>query len=166
MSSGGNCRRRCAQRDRKEIDTAHQPELDIYRRELPILLLLDPLMDVAEDPLVDVPLEPTTGVLVDRRVADFFAPGSAFECIISACGVFDLVATRFMTIGSPGEHSRTDAPVRAEACVWPDRCRDEDDDITQPSRHPQLEPNANRRPSSWDPSLTFAGADSSVSSCH
>lgn len=26
-------------------------------------MLLDPLMDVARDPLVDVPLEPTTGVL-------------------------------------------------------------------------------------------------------
>jgi hypothetical protein len=33
-----------------------------HRRE-PILLLLDPLIDVALEPLVDVPLEPTTGVL-------------------------------------------------------------------------------------------------------
>jgi hypothetical protein len=31
--------------------------------ELPILLLLDPLVDVAPDPLVDVPLEPTVGAL-------------------------------------------------------------------------------------------------------
>ena len=37
--------------------------LEVYRLELPILLLLDPLMDVALDPLIDVPLEPTTGVL-------------------------------------------------------------------------------------------------------
>jgi hypothetical protein len=37
--------------------------LEVYRPELPILLLLDPLMDVALDPVVDVPLEPTTGVL-------------------------------------------------------------------------------------------------------
>jgi hypothetical protein len=35
----------------------------LYRPELPILLLLDPLIDVALDPLVDVPLEPTTGAL-------------------------------------------------------------------------------------------------------
>lgn len=38
-------------------------EPEFYRPELPILLLLEPLMDVARDPLVDVPLEPTTGVL-------------------------------------------------------------------------------------------------------
>jgi hypothetical protein len=38
-------------------------ELEVYRPELPILLLLDPLMDVALDPVVDVPLEPTTGAL-------------------------------------------------------------------------------------------------------
>ena len=37
--------------------------LEVYRLELPILLLLDPLMDVALDPVVDVPLEPTTGAL-------------------------------------------------------------------------------------------------------
>jgi hypothetical protein len=32
-------------------------------RPPPILLLLDPLVDVAPDPLIDVPLEPTVGAL-------------------------------------------------------------------------------------------------------
>lgn len=37
---------------------AYRPPL-----EPPILLLLDPLVDVAPDPVIDVPLEPTVGVL-------------------------------------------------------------------------------------------------------
>jgi hypothetical protein len=57
--------------DRKEIDITplvgrkleRASGTRIYRPELPILLLLDPLMDVAPDPVVDVPLEPTNGVL-------------------------------------------------------------------------------------------------------
>jgi len=38
-------------------------ELEVYRPDRPILLLLDPVMDVALDPLIDVPLEPPTGAL-------------------------------------------------------------------------------------------------------
>ena len=70
-------------------------------------MLLDPLMDVAEDPLVDVPLEPTTGVL--GAIAALL--GAVLPVPLSNGVTLGIAvgsgrgAPGLRTTGSPGEHS-------------------------------------------------------------
>jgi hypothetical protein len=103
-------------------------KLDVYLADLPILLLLDPVMDVALEPLTDVPLEPTTcalgatdallGAVLPIDVLDGLPPPNGITLGI-------VVVSDGRTLGRPAIGLLCDRPLLATHCLihlllcWP-----------------------------------------------